>query len=447
MPVMSSTISNQTGSAVSSFITRSTTGLVRNLAQAYLRQKKPVIIAVAGSVGKTSTKLALAHLLKTEKSVSCMDDSYNNGIGLYLSVFERKVPTSLHSPLAWLKIFAHISKWFLKAGPDYIILEYGIDHPGDMDELVAFARPDIAILTAVTPEHMEYLIDIDTVGREETKVLAAARDFSVANSTDIDAKYLAALDTEPLTYGSDEHDDAMYAVAQWRATGAVVDFNLDGLRLDGVAVSFITEPLIRQLSGAALLAKKLGVSETGLRSGLETVQPAASRMRLLEAMNGAMVIDDSTNFSPIAGIEAIKALKRLPAKRHIAVLGNMHELGEYGTTGFAEVADEFADLSVLAFVGELARDNFMPKARELGFVDDENLFYFNDAIDAGMFLRQTLRSDDIVLVKGPFGGYYLEEAVRMVLRNKDDRHLLTRQSDFWQRKKRSIFGDKFNESY
>lgn len=431
---------------MSSLVTRSTTNVVKKLAQSYLRLKKPVIIAVAGSVGKTSTKLALAHLLKTEKKVSCMDDSYNNGIGLYLSVFEHKVPTSLHSPTAWLKIFGHIARYFVKAGPEYIILEYGIDHPGDMDELTAFARPDIAILTAVTPEHMEYLIDIDTVGQEETKVLVAARTFSVANRVDIDKKYLNNLANAPLTYGDAPSDDAQYAIIEWQATGARVTFTLDGLLLEEVPVSYITEPLIRQLSGAALLAKKLGVSEAGLRKGLETAQPAASRMRLLEAINDAMVIDDSTNFSPVAGIEALKALKRLPASRHIAVLGNMHELGDYEQTGFNEVAKSFDGLTMLIFVGNLARDNFMPKAREMGFVDDKNLFYFDDSVDAGTFLQSTLKPHDIVLVKGPFGGFYLEETVRLVLRNPADRQLLTRQSDFWVKKKRTIFGTKFDSS-
>lgn len=416
-------------------------GVFYRLARGYVHQKHPLVIAVGGSVGKTSTKLALAELLATEKRVSYMDDSYNNGLGLYLSVFNQKVPTNALSPLGWAKVLSRSLAQFAKAGPEILILEYGIDHPGDMDDMVHFIKPDIGFLTAVTPEHMEYMKTIELVGEEEVKILSGAKQFGIVNSVDVEDRFLSSLTIPMYRYGSTSSSEASYNVSSWTNKGAVVQFQLEELQLTDVLVRFISEPLIRQLTGAALLAKKLGVSPDGIRRGLETIQPAASRMRLFEGKQESVIIDDTTNFSPNAGIEALKSLKRLDAKRHMAILGNMHELGDYADKGFKEVAEEFSGLDMIVLVGDISVEHFLPLATAQGFTKDKTIFICSDAPSAGIFLRDQLQDGDAVLVKGPFGGYYLEEAVKKLLKNPADSQYLTRQSDFWQRKKRQQFGD------
>ncbi|MNH75250.1 UDP-N-acetylmuramoyl-tripeptide--D-alanyl-D-alanine ligase [compost metagenome] len=424
----------------SSLPQRIVSGVFYRLARSYVRSKKPLIIAVGGSVGKTSTKLVLAELLATEKRVSYMDDSYNNGIGLYLSVFNQKVPTNAMSPLGWAKTLARAIQTFFKAGPEILILEYGIDHPGDMDDMTAFIQPDIGFLTAVTPEHMEYMKTIELVAEEEIKLLSSAKQFGIVNAVDVDSRFLTSLTTPVHSYGYSD-SDAQYTVRSWTNKGALVDFRLEEMQLTDVLVHFISEPLIRQLTGAALLAKKLGVSKEGICRGLETAQPAASRMRLFEGKQNSVIIDDTTNFSPNAGIEALKSLKRLEANRHIAILGNMHELGEYADKGFSEVAKEFTGLDMIVLVGDISVEHFLPLATKQGFKKDETIFICPDAPSAGIFLRDQIQDSDAILVKGPFGGFYLEEAVKKLLKNPADSKYLTRQSDFWQRKKRQQFGN------
>jgi UDP-N-acetylmuramyl pentapeptide synthase len=374
-----------------------------------------------------------------------MDDSYNNGLGLYLSVFELKIPTKLTSPFAWLGIITKALAAFTRRGPNILILEYGIDHPGDIDEMVAFVRPDISILTAVTPEHMEFMKTLDGVAEEETKILIAAKKFAVYNDNDIDQKYIPTTEAPLYAYGSDTSLPASYAITSWQKRGTSVSFTLDGTSYADTPVRFISEPLIRQLSGAALIAKLLGVSDDAIRTGLKTATPAASRMRLFDGLNDSIIIDDTTNFSPDAGVEALKALKRLPANRHIAVLGNMHELGEYAEKGYSDVAQEFKDLDTIVLVGDLSPQLFGPLAIKAGFIEGETLFSYDTSVAAGIALRDMLTADDIVLVKGPFGGFYLEETVKKLLKNQADSAHLTRQSDFWQEKKRRLFGDAFTQ--
>lgn len=419
-------------------------GVFRRLAKSYVQAKKPRIIAVGGSVGKTSTKLFTSKLLAVEKRVSYMDDSYNSGIGLFLSIFRLKVPSNLHNIFAWLFLVIRALSQFLTKGPDILVIEYGIDHPGEMDEFLAFLLPDIAVLTAVSPEHMEFLLDIDTVAREELKLVASPREFSVINSVDVAPKYIKSLTGKVYTYGG-KLANSTYEVAEWTTSGAIVTFKADDLVLENIKVKLISEPLIRQLAGAILVAKLLGVSKNGIKKQLESLEPAASRMMLLDGINNSTIIDDTTNFSPLAGIEALKALKKIPAKRRIAILGNMHELGDYADEGFEEVANHFEkDIDALLLVGDLSIEMFGPYAQKFGFKKDENLFLFKDAVSAGVYARDNLiKEGDAILAKGPFGGFYLEEAVKKLLNNPDDAAKLTRQSDFWIKKKTRHFGDSF----
>ena len=165
-------------------------------------------------------------------------------------------------------------------------------------------------------------------------------------------------------------------------------------------------------------------------------------MRLFRGLHGTTILDDTANFSPIAGVVALNTLKKLPAKRRIAILGNMHELGDYIEPGYREVGEAFSGIDVLVLVGELSKTHFGAIARQQGYKESKTLFLFDTSPEAGAYVRDTLlQAGDVVVVKGPFGGFYLEEATKKLLAYPDESKLLTRQSDFWLHKKRTQFGD------
>ncbi len=420
-------------------------GVFCRLAQLYIKIHRPVIIAVGGSVGKTSSKLALATILESEKNVSYMDDSYNKGLGLYLSVFRLKVPDR-SSPLAWVKVALAACKRMVTTHPNVMVLEYGIDSPGDMQEMVNFVQPDISVLTAVTPEHMEFLKDIDTVGKEESIILRAAKRTALVSSVDVDKNYYENINPHLVVYGG-KNDSIRSHVVSWSNIGATVDFYLEDLVLKGQKLSIISEPTIRQLSGLLWLAEQLGVSQQGLEQALPRVTAAASRLSLMQGVNDSMIIDDTANFSPDAGVVGLQTLKRIPASRRIALLGNMHELGEFADAGYAEVATEFNDLDMIVLVGDLSTVRFKKLAEKRGYNIGKNLFTKDTSIDAGEWLRnEVLKPGDVVLVKGPFGGWYMEEAVKVMLADPSDARKLTRQSAFWDNKKRAHFGDSYRSA-
>lgn len=426
--------------AQQSFITRSMTKLFKGLARSYVSVKKPTVVVVAGSVGKTSSKLYAAHLIASEKRVSYMDDSYNSGIGLFLSVFRLKVPTNFRSPLAWVGLLARACGQFFARGPEVLILEYGIDHPGEMIGYTTFVQPDYTLLTAITPEHMEYFKTLDTVAAEEIIAANAASKLAVVNGVDINKEHLAQISATHQTYGEN------VTITELTTSGAKISLSTPSNAYSDVLVQIVAEPLIRQLAGAVTLAEALGISKEAIERTLPTIEPAASRMHLFEGVHNSTLIDDSTNFSPDAGIAAVETLKKMPGTRKIAILGNMHELGDYVEKGFADVAAHFTGLDVIVLVGDLSREHFAPHARKLGFSPDKTLYEFDDSISAGRFVRDHLAQEgDVILTKGPFGGFFLEEAAKRLLRNRTDIPKLTRQSDFWAHEKRKIFGDDFDK--
>lgn len=411
------------------------------LARLHIGMHRPTVVVVVGSVGKTSTKLALARMLETEKKVSYMDDSYNDGIGLYLSVFELKVPARA-TPIRWFGLLLRAIWHMLSSYDNILVLEYGISKPGDMDAMLKLARPDVTVLTAVTPEHMEYLQTIDVVGEEETKAVRAAKQYAVINAVDVDGKYLRHAPVPLFTYGDDTNLDASFTIRSLVKDGAQVDFVVDGEELTNVHVRLVSRPLIRQLTGALLAARRLGVSLGGLRQAAEALTAVPGRMRLFQGLHGATILDDTANFSPIAGVVALETLKELPAHRRIAIFGNMHELGEYVEAGYHEVGEAFDGIDVFVFVGELAKEYFGAIARDKGYVENETMYFFDTSPEAGAFVRdKLLTSGDAVVIKGPFGRFYLEEAAKKLLANPADSQLLTRQSEFWQHKKRVHFGN------
>ena len=412
--------------------------LFYKLARSYLRIKKPYLIVTAGSVGKTSAKMFAGQLLQTEKKVRYMSDSYNSGLGLYLSVFNIKVPTIIINPFAWIWRVVVALLNFLLPKPDFMVLEYGISAVGEMDEMLEFAKPSASILTAVTPEHMEFLKDIDTVAREETKIISATKEVAFINSDDVDNKYLSDL-SKVFFFGSKSENKAKYKIHKIDGDGATVDFIVGETIFENVKLKIISEPLIRLLCGSAALALHVGVSKESIQSTLEEIDSVPGRMRLLNGANNSSLIDDTANFSPSAGIGALKTLKAFNAKRRIVVFGNMHELGDYEAKGFSDVGAEFKDIDQFVFVGPLARKYFTPIVQKAGYEFGKNLYEFEDAITAGKVVRKMLQPGDVVIIKGPFGGYYLEECTKQLLNNPKDSTKLTRQSNFWLRKKRAIF--------
>lgn len=404
-------------------------------------QKHPEVklVIVAGSVGKTSTKQAIATLLSQRYRVALQEGNHNTHMSAPLAILGIEYPDNIHSIGAWLSVFAAARKRIKEpSGTDVIIAELGSDTPGDMAIFARYLRPDIAVVTAVTPEHMEFFGTIEEVAREELSAANMAQ-LAVINRDDIDGRFAMFLTNPNLTtYGTT-------AAAEYRFEQQ--DFNVeDGYKgqviAAGYAESFtatiklIGEHSIRPAMGGVAVAVKLGLTPQEIKAGLAQLRPVPGRMNILRGIDGTLLIDDTYNSSPVAAHSALQTLYNLQAPQRIAILGSMNELGATSAEEHQKLG-QLCDPTLLAWVitvGDDAERYLAPAARARGC----QVKSFKSAIEAGGFARSVTEPGAIILAKGSQGGVYLEEAVKVLcVMSEDDR--LVRQSPAWMKRKDTYF--------
>lgn len=404
-------------------------------------QKHPEVklVIVAGSVGKTSTKQAIATLLSQRYRVALQEGNHNTHMSAPLAILGIEYPDNIHSIGAWLSVFAAARKRIKEpSGTDVIIAELGSDTPGDMAIFARYLRPDIAVVTAVTPEHMEFFGTIEEVAREELSAANMAQ-LAIINRDDIDGRFAMFLTNPNLTtYGTT-------AAAEYRFEQQ--DFNVeDGYKgqviAAGYAESFtatiklIGEHSIRPAMGGVAVAVKLGLTPQEIKAGLAQLRPVPGRMNILRGIDGTLLIDDTYNSSPVAAHSALQTLYNLQAPQRIAILGSMNELGATSAEEHQKLG-QLCDPTLLAWVitvGDDAERYLAPAARARGC----QVKSFKSAIEAGGFARSVTEPGAIILAKGSQGGVYLEEAVKVLCVMSEDERLV-RQSPAWMKRKDTYF--------
>jgi UDP-N-acetylmuramoyl-tripeptide--D-alanyl-D-alanine ligase len=172
--------------------------------KAYLKKHQPKIVVVTGSVGKTSTKMAIATVLSEKYRVRLHEGNHNTPLSVPLAVMGVEYPENIRSFKEWWAVFGAINLRINQPDDaEVIVQELGTDSPGDI-KAFKYLRPDIAVITAVSPEHMEFFKELDAVAKEELSVAKWSK-LTVINRDDIDEKYAKYADTTNIdTYGLGE---------------------------------------------------------------------------------------------------------------------------------------------------------------------------------------------------------------------------------------------------
>jgi UDP-N-acetylmuramyl pentapeptide synthase len=402
------------------------------------------VIAVGGSVGKTSTKAAIAAVLGEKFRTLGQSGGYNSEIGLPLSVFELSVPATLWNPLAWAWRLMESERLMAHYPYEVIVLELGTDHPGEMARYLRYLTPDIAVITAITPEHMaNFPGGLDEVAAEELR-LAGKATRVLANLDEIPAKYRHHyIDAHPdhryygLGVGPDfgfvmEHTDPI--------SGTTGNITHGGhVALKGIKLSLFGAHSAKAALAAYAVGDMLGLSKHQIEARLTQLTPTAGRMNPLPGANGSIIVDDSYNAQPDAVLAALAALAAAPGKgRRIAILGSMNELGPDAASYHQQVGAAAAGLDFLVTIGPDANHYLGPAAVTAGL--DPTRFKPSDSpYTAGEFVKLLLQSGDVVLVKGSQNGVFSEEAAKLLLADPADAQKLVRQSPAWLRTKAKQF--------
>lgn len=412
---------------------------LEHLTKRYLKRHKPQLVAVVGSVGKTGTKVAIATVLSEKYRVRLHAGNHNTPMSVPLSVLGVEYPEDVHSWRQWWTVF-QAARLRIKSSKDVdvIVQELGTDHPGDIKYFSHYLQPDIAVVTAVSDEHMEFFPDLVAVAKEELSV-AGFSQFTIINRDDIDERFAKLADTHNLTtYGLGQ-------LAEYRLDMA------DSSPLDGrtgkvicpewgevpISLQLIGEHNAKAAAAAVAVAAKLGLTSQQTAVGVAKIKPTAGRMSLLRGLEDSILIDDSYNSSPLAAKLALETLYHIEAPQRIAILGSMNELGRLSAQAH-EALGKVCDSSKLDWVvtiGEEAELYLAPAAKEKGC----QVRCFKSAIEAGGFVHSIMKPGAVILAKGSQDKVYAEEALKVLLHNTEEEASLVRQSPAWLAKKQAYF--------
>jgi UDP-N-acetylmuramoyl-tripeptide--D-alanyl-D-alanine ligase len=351
--------------------------LARLAAVARRRLEHATVVAVTGSVGKTSTKDLTAAAVSRRFEVHANEASFNNEIGLPVTLLGAPEST------------------------DVVVLEMGARFAGNIRDLCSVARPQVGVITQIGLAHAEHLGGRAGIAQVKGELLDALPGGGLAVlNADCDATPgLAARSTAPvLTVG-------VAASADVRIEAVEVDEHLHPTftigtpwgRMERVALAVHGEHQVQNAAMAATVALHLGVPLDDVALGLGSATPAAWRMQLEHTADGLTVLNDAYNASPGAVEAALRSFARLPVDgSRVAVLGEMRELGEHSASEHARIGALAATLGVdrVLVVGDAARP-LADAAREAG-ATVETVQEPGDALAA---LRALVGPGDAVLVK------------------------------------------------
>jgi len=423
------------------------------LAKIILAKYKPKIIGITGSVGKTSTKEAVYSVLANKFNVRKNIKNYNNEIGVPLTIIGAEAQG--RSMVGWLVVFVKALKLILikdKKYPEILILEMGVDRPGDMKYLTKIVKPDIGVVTLIGPVHLEFFGTIEKIQKEKGELIRNLKKtgFAILNYDNEKTRKIEEMSkVKVLTYGFEEK-------AQVKAQELIFSFSEEGVKKDSwnlAGVSFklsyngsFVPVLLPQVVGETAVYASLAASAVGIALGMNLVDIATTlknyksprgRMNLIPGIKNTLIIDDSYNSSPQSSKSALDIagkIKILEGARRLAVLGDMLELGSYSEDGHREVGKYLVKVGIdkLVLVGERSRD--IGRGAEDAGMKKDDIFHFQDSEIAGKFVQERMKEGDLVLVKGS-QGVRMERIVKEIMADPlSAEELLVRQDKSWKNK-------------
>ncbi len=398
-----------------------------------IRRVKPVIIGITGSYGKTTMKEVIAGVLAKKYRVLKSEKSLNTDIGMCLAILEQK--SGFSSPIAWGAIlFRGFFNAFFSSKADFFVLEYGVDKKGDMNSLIKIARPNVAIITAIAPAHQAVgqFKNIDEIAQEKATLAYAVNEkgLVILNRGNENIRKIAEKVKAKIAWYNDEK--GLHASAKQAAHGITVS-----LTANKKTHSFFM-PVIGTFHSdcvqvAAIIGHNFGIGPTAVSDSLKNFTPPVGRMSLIEAKNGATIIDSSYNASPETVINALEILKEFSAIRRIAILGSMNELGEISEKAHREVGRKCGSwLSALITVGESGKiiaDECLKMTEK-----PSTIASFESAKAASEYINTVykLQRGDVILVKGSQNKVRLERTVKALMAHPEKANkLLCRQEPEW----------------
>jgi len=416
---------------------------LKNLSIKFLNKYHPEIIAITGSNGKSSTKEAVATVLKAKFNVLSSPGNYNTEFGVPLSILEERMPCFIIKwPYILLK--SYLKLFFKNQYYQKLVLEIAADKPGDIEYLTSFIKPDVGILTSIGESHLELFKNIDNVAKEKSILLKRTKTDGFLCLNYDDPRILKIgkkLSHKIIWYGCSDKADLWGSNFEQNLNGIKFNINYKNDSLPIIIYNVLGKHFIYPILAGASVGIIYGMSLGKVINQLKKVNFPKGRMRIINGINESKIIDDSYNANPnsmIAALETVNLLKKdyVNQSRIIGVLGTMNELGDYEQEGHEKVGRKAAEvLDFLITIGKPANSYLTQAAIKKGFLPNR-IFKFNNSIEAGQFLKKFIKNYDIILVKGSQNNVRTEWVVEQIMENPEKaKELLVRQERPWKKPK------------
>lgn len=378
-------------------------------AKLLLSRTQPTIIAITGNVGKTSTKDAIYAVVKEHLPARKSQKSLNSEIGVPLTILG--LENAWSNPILWLKNLVDGLLIAIHPGqyPKILVLEIGVDTPGDMAALTTWLKPDIVVLTRLpeVPVHVEYFVSPEAVIVEKMQLVEALKADGTLVYNHDDEKINQLIESvRQKAIGYSRYSPSQFFVQGDRIVydgSRPVGMEFDLTYLDTEAVMRVQGSLGVQhaynYAAAVAVGSLFNISIIDATAALTKHTPPPGRMRILPGLKDTMLIDDSYNSSPVASERALQTLQELDGfSRKIVVLGDMLELGKYSSREHEKVGEQVPKVAdILITVGIRAR-KIAEAALENG-MSEKNIYQYDDVKRAGRELQQLMKSGDVILIK------------------------------------------------
>jgi UDP-N-acetylmuramoyl-tripeptide--D-alanyl-D-alanine ligase len=383
-----------TGHGCSVIVVRDTLTALGDLAAFHRRRMAPRVLAVTGSNGKTTTKEMLAAVAARafgRDHVRHTVASQNNLVGLPLTLLRLAPPERV------------------------VVLELGMNAPGEIWRLTQIAQPDVGVVTCMAPEHLEGLGSMHGVAEANTELYRRLRPSATAVFNADDPRVAAAVEVFPgrkLAFGTQGGNIAV-------AGADIVDHGLEGttfrLLVEGrsvpVRLAIPGRHNVHNALAAAATAHAFGIGLDAVKEGLEAFQPPGMRMEVTQLPSGVTILNDAYNANPASMAAALRTLAASRGRRRVAVLGEMRELGAaadeaHRTLGSEAAAAEVDGLFLLGSHADLVR-----AGAEAAGLPAERIVVAASHDDLAARLQAFCRTGDLLLLKGSRGAA-MEEVLR-----------------------------------
>jgi len=367
---------------------KSTKEALKDLAEYYLNLFDLPVIAITGSVGKTSCKDMISSVLSTKYNVLKTEGNFNNEIGLPLTVFK------------------------LEKEHDVIVLEMGMNHFNEIYSLSKIAKPSICVISNIGVSHIENLGSQDGILKAKSEIFAFMKEDGLAIINGDDDYLLKIKDKihNKYTFGLHKNNDYYcenIQVLGFEGTKGYVHTPKNNYE---IMLKVIGKHMIYNTLPAIIIGEKLGLSNEQIQKGILDFVPTKMRLNIYSS-DGITIIDDAYNASPDSMKSAVNTLVSLGSEnKHVAILGDMFELGEYSIEAHKIVGKHVAssNIDLLICVGNDAK--FIYEEALNNGMNQENLKYYADKDEVIKEINSIILDKDIVLVKAS-RGMHLEKII------------------------------------